>query len=398
MPTSVPEEAEILNASEFTVMPGMMDLHVHLAAPNIIHCKTPDIAHLSRTWSTILLTATRHAQLMLEAGFTTVRDFDLPTPSGPVNEAMVSLKEAFANGLLVGPRLIVGGMVHITASHFDLTLPRNTWRDSGTTADGPWEFRKLVRKNVRNGVDCMKTCISGGLGTFCDEDVWNRNVTMEELTAMVDEARAFGKMTAAHCHTADSVRMAVEAGVDTIEHCMFIDEDAIQKVVEAEKYVIPTLAFRQQKIIDRRRVRGTPEFILENMVTMRDVANDTFSRYRKAGAKFAMGTDTNVDPPFGDNAGELEVYVDLGISPMEAIQTATRNAADAVGLGDELGTVSKGKIADLIVVDGDPLKDISLLREKNRIMAVMKSGELVIDRLGTEFHRKGKPTGQLQIY
>jgi len=197
---------------------------------------------------------------------------------------------------------------------------------------------------------------------------------------MVDEAHAFGKQTAAHCHTPDSIRMALDAGVDTIEHCVFTDDDSIARVIDSGKYVIPTLAFRQQKVIDRKRARGTPDFVINEMLKMKDVANASFRKYMKAGAKLAMGTDTNVDPPFGESAYELEVYTDLGMSPMVAIQTATRNSADALGLGQDLGTIAAGKLADILVIDGDPLQDIRVLGEVERIKVVVKNGDIVVDR------------------
>jgi imidazolonepropionase-like amidohydrolase len=328
----------------------------------------------------MLMETVRHAQLMLEAGFTCLRDFDWPLPGGSFNESIASMREAFDRGLLPGPRIVVGGLTHITASHFDLGMPRSIQRGPDATADGPWEMRRRVRANIRNGVDVLKTCISGGLGTFGEENVWSRNITAEELSALVDEAHAFGKPVAAHCHTPDSVRMAVAAGVDTIEHCVYIDDDAIARVVDSGKFVIPTLAFRQQKIIERRRRRGAPADVVAQMERLRDETSRTFQRYHRAGALMAMGTDTNVEPGFGENALELEVYVNLGMSPMEAVRTATSNAARAIGRGDELGTIRPGMLADLIVVRGNPLGDISILSDTSNIRVVMKGGAVMVDR------------------
>jgi imidazolonepropionase-like amidohydrolase len=378
------DDIQIIDARDRVVMPGMMDIHLHLASPNVATSNNTDIAHFSRSNSTILLEAARHAQLMLEAGFTCVRDFDLPTPNGPIHEFIASLRDAIARGLLPGPRIVVAGMAHITASHFDLALPRSIARNANDTANGPWEIRRQVRENIRNGVDVLKTCVSGGLGTFTHEEIWSRNITFEELAAMADEAHAFGKRTAAHCHTPDSVRMALEAGIDTIEHCVFIDDDAVARLVEAGKPVIPTLAFRQEKIIERRRAAGASPAIIAQMETLRDAAGDTFRRYMKAGAKIAMGTDTNVEPGFGENAFELEVYVGLGMPPMDAIRTATRNAAEAIGREKELGTIAIGKLADLLVVNGNPLENIGVLTDRERIEIVMKDGNIMIDRRGKQ--------------
>lgn len=376
-------DIELIDASDAVVMPGMMDIHLHLASPNVSTRQDVDMARFSRSTSYILMETVRHAQLMLEAGFTCVRDFDWPTPNGLFHESIVSMREAFDKGLLPGPRVVVGGITHITASHFDLGLPRSLTRPQGMTADGPWEIRRQVRTNVRNGVDVLKTCVSGGLGTYGAEEIANRNITFEELTALVDESHAFGKMAAAHCHTADSVRMAVDAGVDTIEHCVFIDDDAVARVVDAGKAVVPTLAFRQQKIIERRRARGAPAEVTAQMEELRDETGRTFQRYHKAGAKIAMGTDTNVEPGFGENAFELEVYVGLGMTPMEAIRTATINAAEAIGRGHELGSIETGKLADIIVVGGNPLDDISMLSDTAGIQVVMKGGKIMVDRRGS---------------
>lgn len=373
-------DVEVIDASDAVVMPGMMDIHLHLASPNVSTRLDVDMARFSRSMSATLMEAVRHAQLMLEAGFTLVRDFDWPTPNGPFHESIASMRDAFDRGLMPGPRVVVGGLTHITASHFDLGLPHSLSRAPGSTADGPWDMRRQVRTNIRNGVDVLKTCISGGLGTYGEENLAARNITFEELAALVDEAHGFGKMTAAHCHTADSVRMAVEAGVDTIEHCVFIDDDAVSRVVDAGKPVIPTLAYRQQKIIDRRRARGAPPDVTAQMEMLRDESGRTFQRYHEAGAKIAMGTDTNVEPGFGENAFELEVYVELGMSPMEAIRTATGHAAEAIGRGDELGTVETGKLADLIVVGKDPLEDITVLADNDVIEVVMKGGKVMVDR------------------
>lgn len=375
----IPKNAAVVDAKKWVLMPGLMDLHLHLGAANVAFCQDTDLEQITRSRAEMLLYAVRHARMLLEAGFTTVRDLDYVTPEGHVNAFIVALRNAIAADILTGPRLIVGGMVHVTGSHFDF-LPRSMPRPPDFTADGPAEFRKLTRKTLRNGVDFLKTCISGGTGTYFSEDYRSRNITQEELSVLVDEAHAFGKLVAAHCHTPDSIRMALDAGVDTIEHCVFVDDDVIERVLKAGAYIVPTLAFRQKRVIDSRRARGIPEFVLTRMEQYRVVCNESFKRYHKAGVQFAMGTDTHVDPPFGQNAYELEIYVDLGLSEMEAIQTATKNAADAIGRSKDLGTLESGKWGDLLAVDGNPLEDITVLQKQERIKLVIKEGRVVVDR------------------
>jgi imidazolonepropionase-like amidohydrolase len=378
---NAPAGAQVIDTGGCMLMPGLMDLHVHLASPNILYYEDSGNARLTRSAPQILLYAVRYAQILLESGFTTVRDLDLVTPQGLAHEGIIALRDAIGRGVLPGPRLVVGGMTFITGSHFELVgWLRHLPRPPGFSADGADEMRKLARKHLREGVDVLKTCISGGTSTFEDEEPGTRHITREELDVLVDEAHAFGKMVATHCHTPDSVRMALDANVDTVEHCVYTDDDSVARMAKSGKYLVPTLAFRQRPTIESRRARRMPQFVIERMEEYLKVSSESFRRYYAAGVKFAMGTDTHVDPAFGDNAYELEVYCSLGMKPMEAILTATRNAADALGKLKSLGTLEPGKIADLIAVDGDPLSDIRVLQRRERIKLVLKNGQVAVDR------------------
>jgi imidazolonepropionase-like amidohydrolase len=197
---------------------------------------------------------------------------------------------------------------------------------------------------------------------------------------MVEEAHAFGRKAAAHCHTIPAIKMALKANVDTIEHCVFSDDETADAIAKSGKYMVPTLAFREPSVIEDRRKRGAAPFVIERMHNYLKSAHESFRRFHKAGVKFAMGTDTHVDPPFGENADELRIYVGLGLTPMEAIQTATRNAADALGRLDDLGTLEPKKLADMILVEGNPLDDIRILNNKEKIKYVIKDGSVEIDR------------------
>jgi len=275
--------------------------------------------------------------------------------------------------------MLIGGFTTITGSHLDLINPRAMQRFGFQTADGPWELRKLARTNLLAGCDIVKTCATGGGGTDKEEpDI--RNMTQEEINAIVDEAHAFHKVAAVHCFTAAGQRMALDAGADTIEHMVFSEDKTTDRIAESDVWMTPTLLHRTDGAIQTRKDQGTSQFVLTKMKQIQPYCFRTFEKMHKAGVKIAMGTDMGYDPQMGTNARELEVYVDLGMKPMEAILTTTRNAARALKLDKEIGTVEPGKLADIIAVAGDPLKDIRCLQEKKNIKIVMKEGRIYADR------------------
>ncbi|MSP66751.1 MAG: amidohydrolase family protein [Alphaproteobacteria bacterium] len=378
-----PTGARVVDCRGCTLMPGMMDLHLHLASPNSADYQNLDLAMVIRTPAEMLLDAAKNARVLLEAGFTTLRDMDWVTPLGRnFVQEIGALRDAIAAGKLPGPRLIAGAFILTTGSHHDRMQPRVFRRDLERQADGPWEIRRLSRLNLRDGADFLKACVSGGQCSFDrHDDLWDRNITQEELDAMADEAHAYQKPLAAHCHTPISVKMALQAGVDTIEHCTYADDEAVQRLAASGRYNVPTLALREESVIAERRARGAPEYVLTQAKEIADNCFATFERYRAAGVKIAMGTDTCFHPLFGSNARELEIYVSLGLTPMQAIQTATRNAADAIGMLPDLGTVEAGKIADLIAVDGNPLDSIAHLQKIERIKLVVQDGRIAVNRL-----------------
>jgi imidazolonepropionase-like amidohydrolase len=370
---------EVVDASHCTLMPGMMDLHIHLCMFNNRTFKNYRVAQWEVTPHLQQMYAFFHAQLCFEMGFTTLRDLGLQSTRGLMTEEMCAVRDAIDAGVLAGPRLVVGAFTYMTGSHLELIFPRAALRPGFSNADGPWELRKLARLNLRQGADVIKTCASGGGGTDKEEpDV--RNLTQEELDAIVDEAHALHKHAAVHCFTPGAHRMALKAGCDTIEHMVFHDDDSMEKIIEAGVWMTPTLAHRTDHAIEIRRAIGTPEFTLTKMKTIQPHCFNTFQRFSKAGVNIAMGTDMGFEPGMGSNAFELEIYVGLGMKPMDAILTATRNAAKALKRDKDLGTLEAGKIADIVAVDGDPLADIRVLQERKRIQLVMKEGDIYIDR------------------
>jgi imidazolonepropionase-like amidohydrolase len=375
----IPEGAEVVDASHCTLMPGMMDLHIHLSMFNNRTFKNYRVAQWEVTPHLQQMYAFFHSQLCFEMGFTTLRDLGLQSTRGLLTQEMCAIRDAIDAGVLAGPRLVVAGFTYMTGSHLELIFPRAAERHGFQNADGPWELRKLARLNLRHGADVIKTCASGGGGTDKEEpDV--RNMTQEELDAIVDEAHALHKHAAVHCFTPGAHRMALKAGADTIEHMVFHDDDSMEKIIESGVWMTPTLAHRTDHAIEIRREIGTPEFTLTKMKTIQPHCFKTFERFFKSGVNIAMGTDMGFEPGMGSNAFELEIYVGLGMKPMDAILTATRNAAKALKRENDLGTLDVGKIADIVAVDGDPLADIRVLQERKRIQLVMKEGEIYVDR------------------
>ena len=375
----IPRGVETIAFPQYTLMPGFIDAHIHTAMFNCLTFHNYRVAQWEVTPELQQMYALFHAQMCFDRGFTTLRDLGLNSSRGQLTAELCAVRDSIDAGIFNGPRMLIAGWSTITGSHLDLIQPRAMMRTGFQTADGPWELRKLARDNLRIGCDVIKTCASGGGGTDKEEpDI--RNMTQEELDAIVDEAHAFHKTSAVHCFTAEAQKMAVKAGTDTVEHMVFTSDEAIAMIKKAGISVTPTLSHRTDHAIQVRKEQGTAKFILDKMKKIQPYCYDTFQRMHKAGIKIAMGTDMGYDPEMGDGAKELELYVDLGMTPMEAILTATRNAAHAIKLGADLGTVEPGKLADLLLVEGDPSKNIGVLTEKKNIKVVMKDGEIHVDR------------------
>jgi imidazolonepropionase-like amidohydrolase len=374
-----PPDAEVVDMGGCTLMPGLIDCHMHMEAFNILTTENYRVATFEVTPQLQMLQALLNAQLCFEMGLTTIRSQGWIGYTGQLTAESLAIRDAIERGFVAGPRIKVSGWATVTGSHLDLILIGNAPRPAGTTADGPWELRKQVRSNIRMGVDWTKTSASGGGGTD-KEEPGVRNMSQEELNAIVEESHYHHKPVTCHCFTPEAQKMAVRAGVDTLEHAVFTDDEALAMIVGEGKPVIPTLAHRTDHAIEVRRRAGTSEFTLNKMKRLQPYTKETFQRMHQAGVKMAMGTDTQLDPEMGSQAIELEVYVEYGMTPMEAIQTATRNAAEALQIAKDVGTIEAGKFADIIAVDGDPLLDIRVLQERNKIRLVMKEGRVYLDR------------------
>lgn len=375
----VPEGANVLDCGSATLMPGMLDIHLHTMMFNCLTFHNFRVAQWEITPELQQMYGLFHAQLCFDMGFTTLRDMGLQTYRGLLVREACAIRDAIDMGIVEGPRMLVAAFTTITGSHLDLIQPRAPERMGFQNADGPWELRKLARTNLLHGADVIKTCASGGGGTDKEEpDI--RNMTQIELDAVVDEAHAFHKVCAVHCFTPQAQRMALQAGADTIEHMVFHDDETVEMIRAKGTYVTPTLSHRTDHAIELRRQQGTSQFVLKKMKGIQQDSFETFQKMHKAGINIAMGTDMGFDPEMGTNAAELEIYVNLGMSPMDALLTCTRNAARAIKLDRQIGTLEEGKLADVIAVDGDPLADIRCLQEKKNIQIVMKEGKVFADR------------------
>jgi imidazolonepropionase-like amidohydrolase len=372
---NIPDHAHTVDATGLTVMPGLMDLHVHIFQQ--IGAENP-LERFLIPRSLSLLYAAKHTRVMLESGFTTIRDLVYPFPDYTGRD-MVSLRKAIEQGLVKGSRLLVAGVVTATGSHLDVIRPAPL-RPHSMTADGIDGVRKMTRTCLAEEVDWIKTCTTGGMAGSTLNQPGYRNYTLEELEAIVDEAHSMGVRVASHSEGIVGCRSAVEAGIDTIEHASEVDDEIIETMLRKGLSTTPTIAPGHY----REDVLGLPSAYLPKQLGGRpfnDVHLESQIKAHQAGVNIAFGTDCGYVFPPGANAFELTLYVKMiGMTPEEAILTATRNSAKALGRLDDMGTLEQGKIGDLIVVDGDPLNRIETLQDLNNIKLVVKEGVIEADK------------------
>jgi imidazolonepropionase-like amidohydrolase len=368
----IPDDARVFNVEGKTLLPGLIDAHVHLRSYAGSDRADFYLWNQATFLEEQVLHAAANARRALEAGFTTLRD-----AAGARLE--VAVKHATDQQLLDGARVIVAGFVGMTGGHGDLFTPPAMERRPYPTADGVDECRRLVRAYARDGVDWIKICTSGGVLSLGDESEW-RNYTLEEVLTIVDEAHALGKRVAAHAHTLNGVKQALDAGVDSIEHGSALDAQLIQRMLDLGTWLCPTLSVSEQ-IHTLGKAHGLPAAVLHKNELVRTSRAESARAASKAGVRLFLGTDTSSILQFGRHAWELELMVNLlGISAMRAIQIGTRDAAQALGIGSTCGVLEAGHWADVLVIDGDPLADIRLLQQHERIVAVFRDGRLLVDR------------------
>jgi imidazolonepropionase-like amidohydrolase len=355
--------AAIVDLSQATVLPGMIDAHTHLTG------NPTDFGYegLRISVPREALIGAKNARITLLAGFTTVRNV------GAGGYSDVALRDAINEGDLPGPRMLVSGpALGITGGHCDNNLLPFEYHATGDgVADGVAAVQHKVREVIKYGADVIKICATGGVLSKGDDPNASQ-YTLEEMKAIVAEAHRLGRKVAAHAHGAQGVQLASEAGVDSIEHGHLMDDASIATVKKNGTYVVPTLYLMDWHRENAART-NMPDFMRKKMEVVSAQGQKNLKRAFEAGVKIAFGTDAAVYP-HGLNAHEFSVYVRLGMTPIQAIRTATLNAADLLGWSDKVGSIEPGKWADLVAVDGDPLADVATLQQ---VKFVMKGGEVV---------------------
>jgi imidazolonepropionase-like amidohydrolase len=379
----LPSGAWVIDLGDATLSPGFMDAHTHLTGDSSGNYNLRRLQRLELNVSEQAIRATVFARATIEAGFTTVRDLGSGLAATASREFVdVALRNSINKGVIVGPRMLVATRgIGATGGHFDRT---GGFRDflfgrepdyTDGIVDSPDDVRKAVRFEVKNGADVIKAAVSGGVLSLADE-VDTPQLTPAEMMALVDESHRLRKKVAVHCHGDQAAREAIEAGVDSIEHGSFMKPETVTRMKNKGTFLTPTLMATEWIMSNLDNYPPALQAKAKAAVAAR---SEMFRNAVKIGVKISFGTDAGVFP-HGQNAKEFKLMVDFGMTPIDALKSATATDADLLGIAQKVGTLEKGKLADIIAMPGDPTVDITATE---RVSFVMKEGKIV---------RNGPPT------
>jgi imidazolonepropionase-like amidohydrolase len=369
-------ESQVIDLGGRTVIPGLVEAHIHLSYNNVKVIADLDL-NCPPEYSTLV--SARNAELALSHGYTAARS------AGSVHAVDVALKRAINEGLYPGPRLLAasrdivatGGMSDWNPSYLKLGMD-----GLALIADGPEQIRQAVRRSIKDGADVVK-CYVGGDALLPHTPIGDCTYTLDEVRVLVEETHMRGRMAAAHVRGARSSRVAAEAGVDSIEHATYADDGTLQLIADRGLFLVPGLRYLYSILENGPRFGITEDIVGPS--GLRDEikqAADTYRRAKDLGIAMCPGGDFGFAwNPHGEYAKDIQVFVDvIGFTPLEAIACATRNGARLMRMADRIGTLEPGKLADMVIVNGDPLKDITLLQDRSRL-SVMKGGRFVTRNL-----------------
>ena len=371
----VPAGAKVIDLGDVTLSPGFMDAHTHLTSDFSGDFNKRRLEQLDLNVSEQAIRAVGYARTTVEAGFTTVRDVGSRFVSSR-EFVDVALRNAINKGLIVGPRMLVATKgIGATGGHFD---PTGGFRDflfgrepdyTDGIGDGPDQIRKAVRFEVKNGADVIKAAVSGGVLSLADEvDV--PQLTPAEMAALVDESHRLRKKVAVHCHGEQAAREAIEAGVDSIEHGSFMKPETLRLMKQKGTFLTPTLMASEYIMA---KIDQYPAALQAKAKAAYNARSEMFRNALKVGVKISFGTDAAVFP-HGQNAKEFALMAGLGMAPVDTLKAATSSDAELLGISEKVGTLEKGKLADVIAMPGDPTVDITATE---RVSFVMKEGKII---------------------